>query len=58
MAYGKFSPAHTGATKRKELLMIYITAIHMSPPSANHHQHIASLKWVEPGEADDDGVQP
>ena len=29
--------------------MIYITAVHMSPSSANDHQHIASLKWFEPG---------
>lgn len=29
--------------------MIYITAISMSPPTANDHQHIASLKWLEPG---------
>jgi Protein of unknown function (DUF3892) len=29
--------------------MIYITAVHMSPPTANDHQHIARLRWSEVG---------
>lgn len=29
--------------------MIYITAIHMSPPTANDHEHISDLQWRNPG---------
>lgn len=30
--------------------MIYITAVRMSPPTANDHQHIESLKWENPAD--------
>lgn len=27
----------------------YITGIRMSPPSANDHEHIAEVRWQQPG---------
>ena len=29
--------------------MIYITAVHMTPPNSNDHQHIARVQWTEVG---------
>ena len=27
----------------------YITAVHMTPPTANDHEHISHVKWSQPG---------
>lgn len=29
--------------------MIYITAVHMEPSNASSHEHIASVRWENPG---------
>ncbi len=45
-------PDSRGSAERKEDVSTYITAVRMSPSTANDHEHISEVRWEQPGKTD------
>lgn len=45
-------PDSRGSAERTEDVSTYITAVRMSPSTANDHEHISEVRWEQPGKTD------